>query len=52
MSKIKAKVKVQLECIAEVWLDENEVSSELTLDEVIDIVDINDVGDFDVIDFL
>lgn len=52
MGKVKAKVKVQLECIAEVWLEENEVSSELTLDEVIDIVDINDVGDFDVIDFL
>lgn len=52
MSKIKAKVKIQLECIAIVTLDENDVNGELTVDEVLDVGDINDVGDFDVIDYI
>ena len=52
MGKIRAKVKVQMECTAIVMLDENECNGELTIDEVLDIVDINDVGDFDVIDYL
>lgn len=51
--KIKAKVKVKLECIAEVWLNENEITSELTFDKVIKVTDTNDnVEDFDVIDFI
>lgn len=52
MSKIKAKVKIQLECIALVTLDENDVNGDLTVDEVIDIGAINNVGDFDVIDYI
>lgn len=50
--KVKAKVKIQLECFAEVWLDENDITSELTFNELIEITDVNDIGDYDVIDYL